>query len=444
VIGELTAAFCLPAFIGIILLTIDWRMGMAAVITVPLAFGILKLSNRYFSALSRERIDSQANASGRLLEYIDGIRVIRGFGLSGEKLSILEQSLDTQRRLSIKLEILGGMGIAIFAIVLEAGFTSLLVAGTYGLLGGQLTPSTFLMGMILSQKFFTPFTRAAFLLVDLKYLSLAMGRINAIRTYAPLPETRGGGEPHCADVEFDGVSFSYSGTAARPTLDNVSLEIRSGMTTALVGASGAGKSTLAHLVARFYDVTKGTIRIGGIDIREMLFDDLMDQVSMVLQDVYLFNDTVSANIRLGAPEASDEEVMQAARDAQCHDFIMRLPDGYGTRVGEGGARLSGGQKQRISIARALLKDAPILLLDESTASVDPESELAIRQGLTRLLSGKTVLLIAHRLHTIRSADTIIVLDRGRVAQQGSHDELMARDGVYRALWQAASSDQETA
>lgn len=442
VIGEMVASFCLPAVIGIILLVIDWRMGVAAIVTVPLAFIVLKMAKRYFTALSAHRIDSQSTASGRLLEYIDGIRVIRGFGLSGEKFSALEAGLDEQRELSIKLEVQGGMTIAVFAIVLEAGFVSLLVVGAYGMLGGALTPSAYLMGLVLSQKFFAPFTKAVFLLIDVKYLSLAMKHIQTIRDYPELPEPSAPQSPKDTEVRLEGVTFRYGTTDKTPALDNVNLQLKSGRTTALVGPSGAGKSTVAHLIARFHDITEGRIRIGGVDVRAMSFDDLMRHVSMVLQDVYLFNDTVAANIRLGRPDASDEALIEAARNAQCHDFIMQLPDGYRTRVGEGGARLSGGQRQRLSIARALLKDAPIILLDESTASVDPESELAFRKAMEKLSAGKTVLVIAHRLNTIRTSDVIIVMDQGRVVQTGTHDELLAEEGVYRVLWQAAHYDPE--
>lgn len=436
VLGELVACFTLPLFTGLILLVIDWRMGLAAMASVPIAFALLKLSQRYFTTLSSGRIHSQAEASGRILEYIDGIRVIRSFGLSGEKFAALKKSLDAQRKLSIRLEINGGLTFVLFAMVLELSFIALLIVGAYGMLGGHITASTYLMGMILSQKFFAPLTRAVLLLVDLKYLELALKPVNVILSQPQLPEPKFPKKPGHPGVILDQVTFRYDKNDRKPALSSVNMELKKGKTTALVGPSGAGKSTVAHLIARFHDVTEGNIRIGDVDIRDMSFNELMEQVSMVLQDVYLFNDTVAANIRLGAPDATDEEVIEAAGNAQCHDFIMALPKKYQTPVGEGGAWLSGGQKQRLSIARALLKNAPIILLDESTASIDPQNELAFRQALAKLSIGKTVLIIAHRLKTIRSSDTIIVMDKGQVMQTGTHDELIKQQGVYRKLWQA--------
>lgn len=435
--GELISCLALPTFIAIILLFVDWRMGLAALASAPLAFVVLRASQNYFTRLSASRINSQAEASGRLLEYIDGIKVIKSFGLAGKKFSVLESTLKAQRNLAIKLEVLGGLAIMLFAIVLEIGFIAILVVGAYAMLGGELSAPVYLMGMVISQKYFAPFTRAGFLLVDIKYLELAYARIKEILKEPELPEAANPVALEPGDITFEDVSFSYDEEDQSPALDSVSLKIEQGKTTALVGPSGAGKSTVAHLIGRFYDITGGSIKIGGTDIRQTSFAGLMGNISMVLQDVYMFNDSIAANIRLGKPEATDEEVIEAARGAQCHDFVIELPDGYNTLIGEGGAKLSGGQKQRLAIARALLKKAPILLLDESTASIDPENELAFRQALAELSQGKTVLIIAHRLNTIASADEIIVMNKGRVVQNGTHSALLKEDGVYADLWQAA-------
>ena len=434
VLAEMVAAFTLPAFIGLILLVVDWRMGLAAILSVPLAMGVLKVSQTYFTTLSRDRITSQETASGLLLEYIDGIRVIRNFGLSGDKFFALKQGLAEQRRLSVKLEVLGSMAIMCFAVILELGFISLLAVGAYAMLGGEISGATYVMGMVLSQKFFAPIARAVFLLVDIKYLGLAMENIKAVMAQPRLPEPDVSALPESMDITLDKVTFRY-GKEETPALNQVSMRLKAGQTTALVGPSGAGKTTVAHLIARFHDVTGGRICIGGIDIRDISFEDLMERVSMVLQDVYLFNDTVAANIRLGDPDATDEAVIEAARHALCHDFILSLPQGYQTRVGEGGTRLSGGQKQRISIARALLKDAPIILLDESTAAIDPENEADFRKALAKLSRGKTVLIIAHRLNTISTSDAIVVMDKGKVIQTGTHASLLKTQGIYRTLWQ---------
>jgi len=436
ILGDLVANITLPLCIGTILLIIDWRMGLAAIISVPLAFLVLKYSQNYFTKLSVSRIDAQSEASGYLLEYIDGIRVIKSFGLAGKKFTTLKTSLKAQRDLSIKLELLGGVGFMLFAIILEFGFIALLVTGAYAILGGQINPSTYLMAMVLSQKFYAPITRVTMLLVDYKYLDIAYAQIKKIMNSPELPETTKSCSIKDNNIVFDAVTFSYDKKESLSTLNAISFELKEGQTTALVGPSGAGKSTIAHLISRFYDIDAGSIKIGGADIQDIPIATLMQHVSMVLQDVYLFNDTIAANIRLGNINATDEDLIEAARNAQCHDFIMALPDKYQSNVGEGGTSLSGGQKQRISIARALLKNSPIILLDESTASIDSENELAFRKAFSALSKGKTVLIIAHRLNTIRSANNILVMDKGKIIQQGTHNELIKQEGLYKELWNA--------
>ncbi|ABC20993.1 ABC transporter ATP-binding protein [Rhodospirillum rubrum] len=434
VVNEIVAGFTLPLFIGILLVVIDWRMGLAAVASVPLAFAVLRLTQGRFMRLSAKRVDVHAEVSGRLLEYIDGLRVIRGYGLAGAKFASLRDSLDTQRRVSVALEIQGGLGIMAMAVVLEMGFIALLMVGAFAMLGGALSPASYLMAMVLAQKFYAPITRSLMLLVDIKYLSLALKRVQTLLNAPRLPEPVEPKVPSNNAIVFDAVSFRYDEAGDEPALSEVTFTLREGTTTALVGPSGAGKSTVAHLIARFHDVTSGAVRIGGVDLRDMASDELMRRVSMVLQDVHLFDDTVANNIRIGRSDASDEDVVAAARHAQCHAFIEALPQGYQAPIGEGGAWLSGGQKQRLSIARALLKDAPIVLLDESTASLDPECEAAFHQAFKILAAGKTVLVIAHRLHTVVNADQIVVMERGRVVQTGTHGDLIASPGLYRTLW----------
>lgn len=439
-LGEVTAAAVLPLCVAILLLAIDWRMGAAAIVTVPVAWGVLALSRRGFVRMSAQRLAGHDNVSASLLEYIDGMRVIRSSGAEGEKFHKLSDAMHNFRSIANRLEAWGGVAVVGFAVTLELGFVTLLVAGTYLVLGGDVERAAFLMAMVFSQKFYAPMTRAAMLLAEGAYLNRAFEKVKAVKDLSPLPEPTQPLQPGGADVVFDRVTFGYS--PDRPILRDVSVTLPAGKVTALVGPSGAGKSTLVHLIARFHDPDRGSIRLGGVDLRDVGSEHVMEQVAMVLQDTHLFNDTVAANIRLGCPGASDDELRKAAIAAQCHDFITALPQGYDTPVGEGGSRLSGGQKQRLSIARALLKDAPVLLLDESTASVDTETELAFHQAFSRLRAGKTVVMIAHRLSSVTHADQILVVDGGRVVEQGTHARLLAEGGMYFRLWQAGSMEGE--
>lgn len=439
-LGEVTAAAVLPLCVAALLLAVDWRMGAAAVVTVPVAWGVLALSRRGFVRMSALRLAGHDTVSASLLEYIDGMRVIRSSGAEGGTFRKLSDAMHGFRRIATRLEAWGGIAVVGFAVTLELGFVALLGVGTYLVLGGEVERAVFLMAMVFSQKFYAPMTRVAMLLAEGSYLSRAFEKVKAVTDLSPLPEPARPRRPEGADVVFDGVTFGYG--PDRPVLRDVSATLPAGTVTALVGPSGAGKSTLVHLIARFHDPDRGSVRLGGVDLRDMGSEQVMERVAMVLQDTHLFDDTVAANIRLGRPGAGDDEVRRAAIAAQCHDFITALPQGYDTLVGEGGSRLSGGQKQRLSIARALLKDAPVLLLDESTASVDAETELAFHQAFSRLRAGKTVVMIAHRLSSVIHADQIVVVDGGRVVEQGTHAQLLAGRGMYFRLWQAGSMEGE--
>ena len=426
---QLMGALVMPvlAFFG--LLWVDWRMSVAMFIALPLAILVLTGSTRIQYSLSRRQIEAKVNAGSRLEEYLQGIRVIKAYNLLGGKFERLQKAFADLRRASMRLEALMGPFILLPITLVRAGLTLMILCGAYLLVGGQLSLLTFVMFLIVGSRVFDPLTSALTNFAEFRYFSIAGGRIlNLMRE----PEMTGKKEsPEHGDITFEQVSFGYG---EKEILHDVSLTLKRGSLTALVGPSGSGKSTLMKLCARFYDPQKGKVMLNGQDMKELEPESLMRHISMVFQDVYLFQDTIKNNIRFGKSDATDEEIEAAARKACCHDFIMRLPGGYDTMVGEGGCTLSGGEKQRLSIARAILKEAPIVLLDEATASLDPENEVEVQKAINTLIEGRTVIVIAHRLKTIRNADKIIVLEDGCIAEQGRHDELLRNQGLYHKLW----------
>ena len=426
---QLMGALVMPvlAFFG--LLWVDWRMSVAMFIALPLAILVLTGSTRIQYSLSRRQIEAKVNAGSRLEEYLQGIRVIKAYNLLGGKFERLQKAFADLRRASMRLEALMGPFILLSITLVRAGLTLMILCGAYLLVGGQLSLLTFVMFLIVGSRVFDPLTSALTNFAEFRYFSIAGGRIlNLMRE----PEMTGKKEsPEHGDITFEQVSFGYG---EKEILHDVSLTLKRGALTALVGPSGSGKSTLMKLCARFYDPQKGKVMLNGQDMKELEPESLMRHISMVFQDVYLFQDTIKNNIRFGKSDATDEEIEAAARKACCHDFIMRLPGGYDTMVGEGGCTLSGGEKQRLSIARAILKEAPIVLLDEATASLDPENEVEVQKAINTLIEGRTVIVIAHRLKTIRNADKIIVLEDGCIAEQGRHDELLRNQGLYHKLW----------
>ena len=295
-------------------------------------------------------------------------------------------------------------------------------------LNGAMPLADALMTVVIAFMVFAQIQSAGSAMSSLRLVGTSIDHADRIDALPEMDEKGGDVHPRSHDIAFDHVNFSYD---RRPILRDVSLTIPDKTTTAIIGPSGSGKTTLCSLIARFWDVDGGAIRVGGTDVRDYTLESLMEQVSMVFQRVYLFADTIENNIRFGRPQATHEEVIAAAKKACCHDFIMALPDGYDTVIGEGGATLSGGEKQRISIARAMLKDAPIIIFDEATANVDPENEDKLQQAMEALTRDKTILMIAHRLKTVRKADQILVLDKGRIVQRGTHTELAERPGLYR-------------
>jgi ATP-binding cassette, subfamily B, bacterial len=420
-----------PSLLFLAMLVIDWRLALAAGLGLPVALLILRAVMGVFGRVWATLRTARTQANSRMVEYIQGIGVIRAFNLGGARMGQFERAMAAYRDASVATTTSTTAATIGFMSAVELGFAALIALGVWLFLGGGLGATTLLVFLFLGLAFYQPLLLLGELTAFQRIIENAVRNLNEFFTSEPLPEPAAPQTPRGHSVVFERVSFRYDD---RPVLDELSCTMPERGITALVGPSGSGKTTVANLIARFWDVQQGSVQLGGVDVRAMDTPTLQAQLTMVFQDVYLFNDSIRANIALGKPEASDAEIEAAARAARCHEFIAALPEGYATVVGEGGATLSGGEKQRLSIARALLKDAPIVLLDEATASVDPENEWLIQQAFDALAAEKTVIVIAHRLATLQRADQILVLDGGRLVQQGTHTELIGQEGLYRCFW----------
>ena len=431
---QLMGAIVMPVLAFASLVWIDWRMAVSMFAALPLALLVLWASTKAQRKLSGRQIQAKINAGNRLEEYLQGIRVMKAYNLIGDRFVRLRDAFEELRRACIRQEALLGPFVLLSITLVRAGLTMMVLCGTYLLLGGQLSILVFVLFLVVGSRVFDPLTSALTNFTEFRYFSIAGGRILSLMNE---PEMKGEQQsPAAGDIRFEHVSFAYQD---KEVLHDINITLPKNSLTALVGPSGSGKSTVMKLCARFYDPQKGCIFFNGVPMNEINPESLMSHISMVFQDVYLFQDTIRNNIRFGKTDATEEEIIAAAKKACCHDFIMRLPKGYDTLVGEGGCTLSGGEKQRVSIARAILKDAPIILLDEATASLDPENEVEVQKAIDSLSKGRTVIAIAHRLKTIKDADQIIVLDNGRIKEEGTHDDLIRNEGLYAHLWNIQES-----
>ncbi len=430
-IPQTISGFFVPTLSLIFFAILNWKMALVALAVIVLAYPLIQLSSYIINRLGQQFGTVKRNSSSRMIEYILGIKLIKAFNLGGTSFIRLEKAVRDLKRESIRLEFIPSPVLSVAKLFMNGGTILLALFGFYLLQQGELSLIYYVIFLLSGLSIYAPLIQSMEFNALIQFFSMSSNRIYDLMQVPPQSQ---GEETAVAatDIEFKNVSFRYN---EKPVLKDVSLRIPAKSLVALVGPSGSGKTTLTRLIARFWDPTAGEIFLGGRDLREYTLDTLLSQVAVVFQDVYLFKDTVKNNILMGREDATDAEVEAAARMAQCHDFIMALPNGYDTEIGEGGNTLSGGEKQRISIARAILKNAPIVLLDEATASLDPENEVHIQDAISQLVKDKTVIVIAHRLWTVREADCIYVLDRGRLVQQGKHEELLADEGgIYRHLW----------
>ena len=419
--------------LSVFLFIMDWKLALLMVAAIPCAFLFMAAATIAGKRYIQKFIGSRNDTSSRFIEYIQGIQHLKAFNVTGNRFSALKTAFDNLRINSIRHEAAISPMALLSLVFFELFFLLMAAAAIFRLNhagGATITVPVFVAFLIVGYRLYAPLLLLILSYAALNYMNVSMVRIRQVLE-APLQDAGRDMRPEKYDIAFENVSFAYTGT---DVLKNVSLSIPGKGLTALVGASGSGKTTITNLIARFWDVQKGRITIGGIDLTDMSPQTVYSLISQVFQDVYLFDDTIYNNIKIANPAATEKQIMQVAQKAQVTEFLNVLEHGIHTKVGEGGAKLSGGQKQRVSIARAMLKDAPIILLDEATAALDPENEIYIQQAIRELVREKTVVVIAHKLATIRNADQIIVLDSGRIFETGSHEQLLQNKGLYARYW----------
>ena len=423
-----TRGFLTSGIIAGMMLLFDWRMGLITLAGLILFFAVNAAMQRAEQALSQRKFDADERLVTKVLEYVQGIAEVKNFDLTHDSTTRVHAAVEEARKASFAMELPSVLYMLAQFILNKLTGIAVCAAAIVFYFEGTMELANCLLMLLCSFILFEQLDSAGSFSSLFRSIDIGVDKANAILSVEPMDIDGEELTPEREDIALSHVDFSYD---SKPILRDVSLTIPEKSTVAIVGPSGSGKTTLCHLMARFWDVRGGSVRLGGRDVREYSYDSLIRNFSFVFQRTYLFSDTIANNIRFGRPDASLEEVKAAARKARCYDFIMALPDGFDTVIGEGGATLSGGERQRISIARAIMKDAPIIILDEATANVDPENEKELMEAVAELTHDKTVIMIAHRLKTVRNADCIFVVDHGQIVQQGTHDELVAEDGLYR-------------
>ncbi|ODP31676.1 ABC transporter ATP-binding protein [Pandoraea sp. ISTKB] len=443
-LGVFLSGLAAPVFLLSFLFLVDWRLACVVTMGLPIAWLAMLGTQRAIVRPGARLMRTSAMAHATLLEYVQGIAVVRSFGRFGDAWHRLVAVLDAQYGALLEVETKPAPWLVLYGFLLELGYLSLLLAGAGWLSGHTMSPVTLVVFLVVVLPVYRQLFEVGLATMMLRFSRRALVRIEALLAEPALREPVQARVPDGHDIVFEHVGFAYEAVDvdvdsaapdSRAALTDIHCTLPAGGLTAIVGPSGAGKSTMVHLIARLWDVRQGAVRLGGVDVREIGTQGLQSRIACVFQDVTLFSGSVLDNLRIGREDASREEIVEAARRAQAHAFIEALPQGYDTVLDEGGSSLSGGERQRLSIARALLKNAPILLLDEATASVDPSAEAEIQRAIAELARGRTVVTIAHRLNSIRHADRILVLEAGRLVAQGTHDTLLRQGGLYARLWE---------
>lgn len=431
ILDKVINGFIAAAVVSVFVVIYDWRIGLIVLLSIiPMAM-VFVLLQRKGKVLAPKRQDAQAELVAATLEYVRGIEVIKSFNITMDNArniyAVLRKSCDRSYELEKGFVPL----LSLYSLIIRISCTFIVSAICMAVLKGTAGTADLFLVVTSTFVIFNPIEQTVSLTGMMRLMEASLDRLERITSAEVIDKDAKVVSPQSYDIEFRNVSFAYD---RETVIKDLSFHAAQNTSTAIVGESGSGKTTVTNLIARFWDVQQGSVLIGGINVRDLSCDTILKHISMVFQKVYLFNDTVLNNVKFGNPKASLDEVVVACKKARCHEFILSLEKGYQTVIGEGGSTLSGGEKQRISIARAILKDAPIILLDEATSSVDPENEKSIQEAINQLIRNKTLIVVAHKLTSIRSVDTILVLDKGRLSQKGKHEDLLRQDGIYKSYW----------